>query len=159
MNNAARKQFLELVHQFKLTTEANKEAMASALLQQNNQEAAHRKVLTPVLAFCMEKVSNPGRAEAMFEHVLRSSGMVYWPNPKVTETLRQNSLLKGLCYKHCIVPVQFDGLSLTLCGTNKSDVDAMLEIISHVKAEDDNTPYTVFCVSEPNKIIPALNAW
>jgi len=79
MNTPSRKQFMELVACFNLATEATKEQLASEYDQRTQQDAAAQRPITPMLLFCMERAGTPARAEAIFNHVLKTSRISYWP--------------------------------------------------------------------------------
>ncbi len=152
MTSYERKQFLELVQQFRLATEANREALASRYASLTQQQAGQGAPLQSVLGFCMEEAGSKERADSIFNFVLSRNNITYWPIPTVDPALRGNLKLKQVAFKHSLVPVKITKHMLLICGTNPYNTEGILEIY---KALEKN-PYPVFVLSEPSNIARAI---
>jgi hypothetical protein len=152
MTSYERKQFLELVQQFRLATEANREALASRYASLTQQQAGQGAPLQSVLGFCMEEAGNKERAESIFNYVLSRNNITYWPIPTVDAALRGNQKLKQVALKHSLVPIKLTRHMLLICGTNPYNTEGIVEIY---KALEKN-PYPVFVLSEPANIARAV---
>jgi hypothetical protein len=153
MTTYQRKQFLELVQQFRLATEANREALASKYAALTQQQASHGAPLQSVLGFCMEEAGSKERAEAMFNYVLSRCDIVYWPLPSVEPSLRHKREVKQAAYKHAMVPAKLTKHILLLCGTNPHDIDGIREMFTLAAMGEQ---YPIFVLSEPSRIAKAL---
>jgi hypothetical protein len=154
MNTPSRKQFMELVSCFNLATEATKEALASEYDQMTQADVAARHPVTPMLAFCMDRAGTSARAEAIFNHVLRTSRISYWPIPEVAPHLRGNQEVKAICFEHFIVPVKATETLLVLCGCNQYDAEGPTAVWR--KLADGKPPFPIVVLSEPERIRRAL---
>lgn len=154
MNTAERRQFLEIVQHFKLASEATREALASQYVALTSRQADEQEPVTPVLGFCMEHAGSPERAESIFDYVLHSRNLAYWPRPEVPAHLRGVPALKAACYHHAIVPIKAAAELVVLSGTNYYDGPAM-EAVCRAIPELRN-PYQVFVLSDPGRILRAL---
>jgi len=154
MNTPARKQFMELASAFKLATEATREIIASEYDQVTKQDAAAHRPITPTLAFCMQKAGTPARAEAIFNHVLKTSRISYWPTPEVAPHLRRNEEVKALCFEYFLVPVKATETLLVLCGCNQYDAEGPSAVWQ--KLAGNKPPFPIVVLSEPERIRKAL---
>lgn len=155
MNTAARKQFMELVSAFKLATDATREVLASEYDRVTKQDAEAQRPITPMLAFCMEKAGTPARAEAIFNHVLKTSRISYWPTPKVAPRLRGNQEIKALCFQHFLVPIKASETLLVLCGCNQYDGEGPTAVWRRLAG--NKAPFPIVVLSEPQRIRKALS--
>ncbi len=154
MNTPSRKQFMELVSAFKLATEATRETLASEYDQITKQDAAAQRPITPMLAFCMERAGTLARAEAIFNHVLKTSRISYWPLPEVAPHLRGNQEIKAICFQHFIVPIKASETLLVLCGCNQYDGEGPTAVWQ--KLAGGKPPFPIVVLSEPERIRKAL---
>ncbi len=154
MNTPSRKQFMELVSAFKLATDATREVLASEYDRVTKRDAEAQQPITPMLAFCMEKAGTPARAEAIFNHVLKSSRISYWPTPEVAPSLRGNQQIKAICFQHFIVPIKASETLLVLCGCNQYDGEGPTAVWQ--KLASSNPPFPIVVLSEPERIRKAL---
>lgn len=145
---------MELVACFKLATEATREALAAEYDQRTQADVAARRPLTPMLAFCMERAGTPARAEAVFNHVLKTSRISYWPLPEVAARLRGNQELKAICFEHFIAPIKATESLLVLCGCNQYDAEGPTAIWQ--KLAGSKPPFPIVVLSEPERIRKAL---
>ena len=132
MTTYERKQFLELVQQFRLATEANREALASKFASITQKQASEGFPIQPVLGFCMDEAGNKERGEAMFNYVLSRCDIVYWPMPSVEPSLRKKAEVKQAAYRHAMVPVKVTKHIVMLCGTNPHDIDGIRSLFGLV---------------------------
>ena len=153
MTTYERKQFLELVQQFRLATEANREALASKFASITQTQASEGSPIQPVLGFCMDEAGNKERGDAMFNYVLSRCDIVYWPMPSVEPSLRGKVEIKQAAYKHAMVPVKVTKHIVMLCGTNPHDIDGIRNLFN-VTATGEQ--YPIFVLSEPSRIMQAL---
>ena len=154
MNTPSRKQFMELVACFKLASEASKEMLASEYDQTTQRDAEAKRPITPMLAFCMERAGTPARAEAIFNHVLKTSRISYWPTPEVAPHLRTNRDVKAICFEHFIAPVKATETLLVLCGCNQYDAEGPTAVWQKLAAS--KPPFPIVVLSEPERIRKAL---
>ena len=154
MNTPARRQFLELTTQFKLATEATKEALAAEYDRVICQDAQARRPVTPMLEFCMQRAGNPERAQAVFDHVLKRSRVSYWPAPAVAAHLRDNREIKDICARHFIVPVKASEHLLVMCGCNPYDAEGPGAVWQ--KLAGSKPLFPVVALSEPERVRKAL---
>ena len=154
MKAHSRKQFLDLALTFKLATEATKEALAQEYEQRAQRDATAKAPVTPILEFCMERAGTTGRAEAIFNHVLKSSRISYWPVPALVPRLRQDAALKAACYEHFMIPIKATETLLLLCGCNQYDVEGPTAIWE--KLAGTKPAFPVVVLSEPERIRKAL---
>ncbi len=145
---------MELVSGFKLATEATSEAMAFEYDRVTQQDAAARRPVTPMLAFCMERAGTPARAEAIFSHVLKTSRISYWPMPEAAPHLRGDPEIKAICFQHFIVPVKANEHLLVLCSCNQYDGEGPSAIWR--KLAGVKPPFPIVVLSEPERIRKAL---
>ena len=154
MNTPSRKQFMELVSGFKLATETTRETLAAEYDQVTKQDATVLRPITPMLAFCMEKAGTPARAEAIFNHVLKTSRISYWPMPEVAPHLRGNQEIKAICFQHFLVPIKATETLLVLCSCNQYDGEGPTAVWE--KLAGNKPPFPVVVLSEPERIRKAL---
>ena len=154
MNTPSRKQFMELIACFNLATEATKETLASEYDQRTQQDAAAQRPITPMLLFCMERAGTPARAEAIFNHVLKTSRISYWPMPEVAPHLRANQEIKAICFKHFLVPIKASESLLVLCSCNQYDGEGPTAIWQ--KLASRKPPFPIVVLSEPERIRKTL---
>lgn len=153
MTTHERKQFLDLAHQFKLATEANREAFAGKYTSLIQKQIGNNQPVTPVLGFCMQEAGSKERADAMFNYVLAKCNIVYWPLPEVDPSVRANLEIKRACYKYAMVPVKISKHMLVLCGTNPYDLEGIKTLFSLASGAEQ---YPIFVLSEPDRIAQAL---
>lgn len=154
MSPHERKQFLDIVQQFKLATEANRESLAlkyTAIVQKQMNE---NKPITTVLGFCMDEAGSKERAEAIFHYVLAKSPMSYWPNPTLDPALLANRALKTCCQQHGIIPIKLSKHLVVLCGSNPYDAEGITAVCNALAIEEQ---YPVYVLSEPQRINEAMN--
>ena len=154
MTTYERKQFLDIVQQFRLATEVNREALAAKYATITQSQANSGRPIQPVLGFCMDEAGNPERADAIFNYVLSRCNIVYWPLPTVDPSLRNRTDVKQLDFKHAMIPVKITPHLVMLCGTNPHDVDGIRNLFGLVAADGQ---YPIFVLSEPHLIMLALN--
>lgn len=145
---------MELASAFKLATEATRETLASDYDKVTKQDAAAQRPITPMLAFCMERAGTPARAEAIFNHVLKTSRISYWPLPEVASHLRGNQEIKAICFQHFIVPVKATESLLVLCGCNQYDGEGPTAVWQ--KLASSKPPFPIVVLSEPERIRKAF---
>jgi hypothetical protein len=153
MSPHERKQFLDIVQQFKLATEANRESLALKYTSIVQKQMNENQPITSVLGFCMEEAGNSEKADQMFNYVLAKSPMSYWPNPALTESVVKNRKLKTACYKHGIIPIKLTQHLVILCGSNPHDAEGITAICEALAIEEQ---YPIYVLSEPAKITKAL---
>jgi hypothetical protein len=153
MTTHQRKQFLELVQQFRLVTEANREAVASKFAAITQAQASAGEPQQSVLGFCMDEAGNKEQAGAMFNYVLSRCNIVYWPLASVDPSLRNKAEVKQACFKHAMVPIKVTKHMVLLCGTNPHDIDGIRDIFNLVASGEQ---YPIFVLSEPSRIQEAL---
>ena len=154
MNTPSRKQFMELTTHFRLATETTREALASEYDQVTQQDAEAKRPITPMLEFCMQRAGTSERAEAIFNHVLKSSRISYWPNPEVAPHLRNNQEIKAACSRHFLVPLKATEQLLVLCSCNPHDAEGPGAVWQ--KLAGSKAPFPVVVLSEPERIRKAL---
>ncbi len=154
MNTPSRKQFLELTVQFKLATEATKEALAAEYDRVVLQDAQAKRPITSMLEFCMHRAGTPERAHAIFNHVLKNSRISYWPNPELVAHLRDDREIRDACARHFIVPVKASAHLLVMCGCNPYDSEGPGAVWQ--KLAGSKPPFPVVALSEPDRIRQAL---
>ena len=106
--------------------------------------------ITPMLLFCMERAGTPARAEAIFNHVLKTSRISYWPMPELAPHLRANQEIKAICFKHFLVPIKASETLLVLCSCNQYDGEGPTAIWQ--KLAGRKPPFPIVVLSEPERI-------
>jgi hypothetical protein len=154
MNASSRKQFLDLVTRFKLATEANKEALAQEYDERMRRELSAKHPVTSTLEFCMERAGTVERAEAIFNHVLKTSRISYWPEPRLPSHLQKDLELKRICFEYFVVPIKATPTFLLVCGCNQYDVDGPTAIWKRLAGATPAFPVVV--LSEPERMRKAL---